>query len=72
LQLCSVPTMSNFGGAASSFEKDFAVRFKSLSRRLTKLETSLQSLTVSAINSAQASIGYWRAIEAEMNANTAK
>jgi len=60
--------MSNFGGAASSFEKDFAVRFKSLSRRLTKLETSLQSLTVSAINSAQASIGYWRAIEAEMNA----
>ncbi len=60
--------MSNFGGPESAFEKDFAVRFKSLSRRLTKLELSLQKLTVSAINSAKASIGYWRAIEAEMNA----
>ena len=59
--------MSNFGGAASAFEKDFAVRFRSLSRRLTKLELSLQRLTVSAINGAKASSAYWRAIEIEMN-----
>ena len=59
--------MSNFGGPASAFEKDFAVRFRSLSRRLTKLEMSLQRLSISAINGARASMAYWRAIEIEMD-----
>ena len=59
--------MSNFGGPTSLFEKDFAARFRSLSRRLTNLETSLQTLSVSAINGARASMAYWRAIEIEMN-----
>jgi hypothetical protein len=59
--------MSNFGGPNSAFEKDFALRFQSLSKKLTKLETSLQKLLVSSINGAKASIGYWKAIEAEMN-----
>ena len=59
--------MSNFGGPNSAFEKDFALRFQSLSKKMSKLETSLQKLLVSGIGNAKASIGYWKALEAEIN-----
>jgi hypothetical protein len=59
--------MSNFGGPNSQFEKDFAKRFKPLSKRMKKLEDKLQKLMVSSIENGTTSAGYWRAVRKEID-----